>query len=82
LVGIYPEDFLFAKLFRNNSSCATAHERPRFNLLLFPSRNTILEDGRVSAFKNFFMSPSAESFSRFVFDTVQSDGTNKSKSRM
>jgi hypothetical protein len=46
------------------------------------ARNTILEDKRVSAFRNFLMSASAEQFSFFVFDTVQSEGTNKLKSRM
>ena len=40
------------------------------------------EAGRVSAFKNFFISRSAESFSLFVLETEQSDGTNKLKSRM
>ena len=45
-------------------------------------RNRIPEDKRVSAFRNFFMRPSAESFSFLVFDTVQSEGTNKLKSRI
>src|SRR6266550_1065702 len=44
--------------------------------------STILEDMRVSALRNFLMSASAEPFSFFVFDTVQSEGTNKSKSRI
>jgi hypothetical protein len=48
-----------------------------FGLLLRFARNTILEDERVSAFRNFFISQSAESFS-----TVQSEGTNKLKSPM
>jgi hypothetical protein len=45
-------------------------------------RNMMREAGRVSAFKNFFMSLSAESFSFLVFETVQSAGTNKLKSRI
>jgi len=45
-------------------------------------RNTIPEDERVSAFRNFRMSASAESFPLFVFDTVQSNGANKLKSRI
>jgi len=40
------------------------------------------EAGRVSAFKNFFISRSAESFSLFVLETAQSEGTNKLKSRI
>ena len=54
----------------------------RFPFLFCVLRNRIREDERVSAFRNFFMSPSAESFSFFVFNTVQSEGTNKLKSRM
>jgi hypothetical protein len=57
-------------------------ERLRRFSLPFESRNTILEDDRVSAFRNFFINLSAELFSFFVFDTVQSEGTNKWKSRM
>ena len=45
-------------------------------------RNRIREDERVSTFRNFFINLSAELFSFFVFDTVQSEGTNKLKSRM
>jgi len=45
-------------------------------------RNAIFEDERVSAFRNFFISLRARSFSFFVFDTVQSEGTTKSKSRI
>lgn len=52
-------------------------------LILAPSvRNAIFEDERVSAFRNFFISLRARLFSFFVFDTVQSEGTNKSKSRI
>jgi hypothetical protein len=54
----------------------------RLPFLFCVLHNGIREDERVSAFRNFFMSPSAESFSFFVFDTVQSEGTNKWKSRM
>ena len=57
-------------------------ERLRCSGLPFESRNTILEDERVSAFRNFFINLSAELFSFFVFDTVQSEGTNKLTSRM
>jgi hypothetical protein len=59
--------------------------RERLHRFLFSFcvlRSTISEDERVSAFRNFLISPSAESFSFFVFDTVQSEGTNKSKSRI
>jgi hypothetical protein len=42
-------------------------------------RNAIPEDERVSAFRNFLIRASAESFPLFVFDTVQSKGTNKLK---
>jgi hypothetical protein len=61
-----------------------AFKRRRFESRGFfcGARNTILEDKRVSAFRNLLMSASAESFSFFVFDAVQSDGTNKLKSRM
>jgi hypothetical protein len=45
-------------------------------------RKAIPEEERVSAFRNFRMSASAESFSFFEFDTVQSKGTNKLKSRI
>jgi len=48
----------------------------------FFKRSGIFEAGRVSAYRNFFISLSARSFSCFVFDAVQSEGTNKSKSRM
>src|SRR5439155_281928 len=54
----------------------------RCSSLPFDSRNTILEDDRVSAFRNFFINLSAELFSFFVFDTVQSEGTNKWNSRL
>jgi hypothetical protein len=57
-------------------------ERRRCFSLPFESRKTILEDERVSAFRNFFINLSAELFSFFVFGTVQSEGTNKLKSRM
>ena len=53
-----------------------------FDLLFGAARKTIRADKRVSAFRNFLISASAESFSFFVFDTVQSDGTNKLKSRI
>jgi len=85
LIGIYPDDYPFAKLFRSrfeNVFFTPAYERPRFNLFLLVLRKTIREDNRVSAFKNFLMSPSADSFSLLVFDTLQSEGTNKLKSRM
>jgi len=49
----------------------------RLSFLFCVLRNRIREDERVSAFRNFFMSLSAESFPFFVFDTVQSEGTNK-----
>lgn len=55
-------------------------ESPRW--LVFFEGSGIFEDERVSAFRNFFISLSARSFSCFVFDAVQSEGTNKSKSRM
>ena len=45
-------------------------------------RNAILEDERVSALRNFLMSLRADSFSLFVFETVQSRGTSNLKSRM
>ena len=44
--------------------------------------STMREAWRVSAFKNFFISRSAESFSLFVLETVQSEGTNNLKSRI
>jgi hypothetical protein len=61
-----------------------ASKRRRFDSRGFfcGARSTILEDKRVSAFRNFLIRASAESFSFFVFDTVQSEGTNKLKSRM
>jgi hypothetical protein len=70
--------------FMSNSYRHDAFKRRRFESRGFfcAARNTILEDKRVSAFRNFLMSASAESFSFFVFDTVQSEGTNKLKSRM
>jgi hypothetical protein len=49
----------------------------RFFFLFCVLRTRIREDERVSAFRNFFMCLSAESFYFFVFDTVQSEGTNK-----
>ena len=57
-------------------------ERLRCSGLPFESLNTIPEDERVSAFRNFFINLSAKLFSFFVFDTVQSEGTNKLKSRI
>jgi hypothetical protein len=53
-----------------------------FRIFFCAMRNAIPEDERVSAFRNFLMSASAESFSFFVFDTVQSEGTNKLKLRI
>jgi len=54
----------------------------RFRLFFCVTRNAMREETRVSALRNFLMSASAESFSFFVFDTVQSEGTNKLKSRI
>jgi hypothetical protein len=53
-----------------------------FTTFFYGASSTIRDAGRVSAFRNFCISRSAESFSLFVLDTVQSEGTNKSKSRM
>src|SRR3982751_1722988 len=56
--------------------------RRRFRAVVCAARNMILEAERVSALRNFFMSLRADSFSLFVFETVQSRGTNNLKSRI
>ena len=75
--------YFSTKLFRNAIQWffSGSHGRPSFDLFVLARCKAILEDNLVSAFKNFFMSLSTESFSRFVFDTVQSESTNKLKSR-
>ena len=52
-----------------------------FYHFLYGARNAIREAERVSAFPNFVINRSAESFSLFVLDTVQSEGTNELKPR-